>query len=222
MTCEKETLLSELNNKLQTREELLRSMKKIVAWKTLQVTKLEADINQLVQKSETLDNTNEKYKKDLVWARNYCLEMNAKVKELEQRASTNQIIVPNGNFFPGMNPRQAQVNYGQTVMLNSLNFNEPNASNFAIPLHRSNSIDLPRQGNSGFNPSVFENGYPVQGLNNNTGFQGPQNSPHPFVMQNIQSLSEADFNRLGFRTHRASHSLESRTEKVTSSGNNVN
>ena len=98
---EKENLLSQLNTQLQTR-----------------VTKLEADANELVQKAETLEKSNEKYTKDLIWARNYCLKMNDKVKEMEICApATNQIRLPNGNFYPLMNSKQAQFIYDQKTMI---------------------------------------------------------------------------------------------------------
>ena len=115
---EKENLLSQLNTQLQTRDDLLVSMKKVIALKSARVTKLEADANELVQKAETLEKSNEKYTKDLIWARNYCLKMNDKVKEMEICApATNQIRLPNGNFYPLMNSKQAQFIYDQKTMI---------------------------------------------------------------------------------------------------------
>ena len=87
MTIEKENLLSQLNTHLQTREDLLLSVKKDMTWKSAQITKLEGGINELEQKAEALETNKEKFKKDLIWARNYCLEMNGKVKEMESRAT---------------------------------------------------------------------------------------------------------------------------------------
>ena len=93
-------------------------MKKVIALKSARVTKLEADANELVQKAETLEKSNEKYTKDLIWARNYCLKMNDKVKEMEICApATNQIRLPNGNFYPLMNSKQAQFIYDQKTMI---------------------------------------------------------------------------------------------------------
>ena len=208
MAIEKENLLSQLNTHLQTREDLLLSVKKDMSWKSAQITKLEAGINELEQKAEALETNKEKFKKDLIWARNYCLEMNGKVKEMESRATAaaNRI---QGNFYPVMNRGGGQFNYVQAAVMN---YEQPKIT---VSMPRQNYLGSPRQRRISFNPSGSEKGFRVQqSFNKNPKYPSLRNRLDSFVIQNIQSVSESDFNSSASRTRTPPREINSEELRV--------